>query len=133
VLGIGFLAAIGKDGSKIGSCASRWKLGWMDELACAGSSDHGASNVAVSKPTNFIDIGLEVVLGIRTLDYMAVFQRFAGGRIDNRIDEMATVWVAGAVEYGVVDCGLSPGGIVLCFVSGLWLRVRGVLVVLGGW
>jgi hypothetical protein len=40
----------------------------MDELACVGSSDLGTSNVAVSEPTNFVDIGLKVVLGVGIFD-----------------------------------------------------------------
>ena len=45
----------------------------MDELASVGSGDLESSNAAVGEPTNFVDVGLGVVLGIGALDKVAVF------------------------------------------------------------
>jgi hypothetical protein len=46
----------------------------VDELASIGSGDLGSSNAAVGEPTNLVDVGLEVVFGIRALDQVAVFE-----------------------------------------------------------
>ena len=77
----------------------------MNELACVGSSDLGASNTAIlGEPTYFVDFGLEVVLRLGCFDEMAVLQGFTSGQVDTRIDEMVTVRVtSSAVKYGIVD------------------------------
>ena len=45
----------------------------MNEFSSVGASNFGPSNAAVGEPTNFVDVGLGVVLGIGALDKVAVF------------------------------------------------------------
>jgi hypothetical protein len=81
----------------------------MNEFSSVGAGNFGSSNVAVGEPTNLVDVGLEVVFGIGTLDQVAVFEGLAGCGIDGRIDEVITVGIAGVVKCGVVGRGLALG------------------------
>ena len=46
----------------------------MDEFTSVGSGNFSSSNAAVGEPTNLVDVGLEVVLGIGSFDQVAVFE-----------------------------------------------------------
>ena len=79
----------------------------MDEFTSVGSGNFSSTNAAVGEPTNLVDVGLEVVFGIGTLDQVAVFEGLAGVWIDDGIDEVITVGIAGVVKCCMVGRGLA--------------------------
>ena len=81
----------------------------MNEFSSVGAGNFRSSNAAVGEPTNLVDVGLEVVFGIGTLDQVAVFEGLACSGIDDGIDEVITVGIAGVVKYGVIGRGLAAG------------------------
>jgi hypothetical protein len=84
----------------------------VDELACSGAGDFRASNSTVGKPTNFVDVGVDVLLCFGPFDEVTVFQGGATIWVDDGIDEVLAVWVDSVVLAGMVAGWLSLGGAV---------------------
>jgi hypothetical protein len=96
----------------------------MDEFAGASARDFWSLNTAIGEPSNFVEIGLDVLCSFRAFDEVAVLEGRAGGWVDDRVGEVLTMRVAGVGADGVVAGGLSLGCLVPCFSSGVSVAAR---------
>jgi hypothetical protein len=115
---IGFLAAVGDDGAKTGGCATWWQLRGMDELAGVGTSDFRATDAAIGKATDLVDVGLNMLRSFGPKNEVAVLEGLASVGVDDGVDELVAVAIVGAYERGVVAVMLALGGLVLSFQAG---------------
>jgi hypothetical protein len=111
-IGVGFLGTIADYRSDVGGSASRRERRRMDELSGAGACDFWAFNSAIGEPSNFVEIGLDVLSSFRAFDEVAVLEGSAGGWVDDRVGEVLTIRVAGGCTDDVVAGGLLLG----CFL-----------------
>ena len=112
------LAAISDDGPKVDGGASSGQQGWMDEFASVGAFYFRPTDSAVGEATNFFDVGLDVQFGVGSFDEVAIFEGLAGGRVDDGVDKVIAMGIAGAFEDGVIAGWEALGGFIACFVAG---------------
>ena len=111
------MAAVCDDGSKVGGGATSGQQRRVDEFSSVGTFDLGATDSAVGEAANFFDVGLYVQFGVGSFNEVAIFERLACGRVDDRVYNVVAVGIIGVVKDGVIVGWEAPGGFIAGFVS----------------